>query len=240
LGAHVESRARGRRSVLSRLVGVLGGGVLGVPKANAASGDPWTMSKPSPVMEKFRKLEQTEKDLLMYDSELADPNDKTTNQSVERLIPLLRLLDLLKGIAEEAEKATNEKDTGRILEEIGKVAEKLPAKAKRKEADLVNVPGVKLVFNTYSDNIFYSDPDRSNMYLKGGATPTNTQSILYLARNEIITKIEDLVAELRFAGKGNMKEADVEGCGRSLREAIGYFVKELDKDDMKVARGGMK
>jgi hypothetical protein len=137
----------------------------------------------------------------MYQSELADPNDKTTNQSVERLIPLLRLLDLLKGVASKAEAVESFEEAASLLVECSAIADKLPAKAKRKEGDLVNVPGLKLVFNTYSDNIFYSDPERSNIYLKGGATPTNNQSILYLARNEIISRVEDLVAEVRTEAK---------------------------------------
>merc|ERR1719440_2314855 len=76
-----------------RLIGIgVGVGVVGAANpgaAVAATGNPWETSpiQTSPVLEKIRKLEQTEKDLLMYQSELADPNDKTTNQSVERLIP---------------------------------------------------------------------------------------------------------------------------------------------------------
>ena len=178
----------------------------------------------------------------MYQSELADPNDKTTNQSVERLIPLLRLLDLLKGVSAKAEAIESFEEAKTLLAECGSIADKLPAKAKRKDGDLVNVPGLKLVFNTYSDNIFYSDPERSNIYLKGGATPTNNQSILYLARNEVISRVEDLVAELRFAsrGQGEYKESDLKGCGGELRLAIGGFVKNLDGEDVKLALASMK
>jgi len=236
-----------RRDVLHSLIcGVVGFsvGASGVKECWAASGAPWESSpvQTSPVLEKFRKLEQTEKDLLMYQSELADPNDKTTNQSVERLIPLLRLLDLLKGIATKAETLESEEGAAKLLAEVEAVANKLPAKAKRREGDVVNVPGLKLVFNTYSDNIFFSDPERSNIYLKGGATPTNNQSILYLARNDIISKLEDLVAELKFASKnrGNFKESDLKGCGGSLRSAVVYFVKELDGEDVKQALANMK
>ena len=56
----------------------------------------------------------------------------------------------------------------------------------------------KKVFNAYGDNIYYSDPDRANLYLGGGATPTNEQSLAYLQRNEILTNLENLRAELEY------------------------------------------
>lgn len=56
----------------------------------------------------------------------------------------------------------------------------------------------KKIFNAYSDNIYYKDPDRANLYLGGGATPKNEQSIAYLQRNEILTNLESLQAELEY------------------------------------------
>jgi hypothetical protein len=56
----------------------------------------------------------------------------------------------------------------------------------------------KKIFNAYSDNIYYSDPDRANAYLGGGATPKNEQSIAYLLRNDVLTNIENLQAELEY------------------------------------------
>ena len=56
----------------------------------------------------------------------------------------------------------------------------------------------KKVFNAYSDNIYYSDPDRANAYLGGGATPKNEQSIAYLLRNDILTNVEALIAEVEY------------------------------------------
>ena len=56
----------------------------------------------------------------------------------------------------------------------------------------------KKIFNQYGDNIYYSDPDRANLHLGGGATPKPEQSIAYLLRNEVLTNIEALRAELEY------------------------------------------
>ena len=49
-----------------------------------------------------------------------------------------------------------------------------------------------------ADNIYYSDPDRANLYLGGGAVPKNEQSIAYLLRNDILTNLENLQAEVAY------------------------------------------
>ena len=49
-----------------------------------------------------------------------------------------------------------------------------------------------------ADNIYYSDPDRANLYLGGGAVPKNEQSIAYLLRNDVLTNIENLQAEVAY------------------------------------------
>ena len=58
----------------------------------------------------------------------------------------------------------------------------------------------RTLFNIISkaDNIYYSDPDRANAYLGGGAVPKNEQSIAYLIRNDILTNLENLQAEVAY------------------------------------------
>jgi predicted small secreted protein len=56
----------------------------------------------------------------------------------------------------------------------------------------------KKTFNAYGDNIYFNDPERANIYLGGGATPKNEQSIAYLLRNDALTNIENLKAELEY------------------------------------------
>lgn len=95
-------------------------------------------------------------------------------------------------------------------------------------------PPLQLIFNTYGDNIFYSDPSRSNIYLTGGATPTNSQSLLYLSRNEIITALQDLYAECRVEGKY------VGELGAVLDKNLREYVRAIDKRDVREARDLMK
>lgn len=50
----------------------------------------------------------------------------------------------------------------------------------------------KKAFNAFADNIYYSDPDRANLYLGGGAVPQSTQTLAYLLRNDVLTNTEDM------------------------------------------------
>ena len=71
-----------------------------------------------------------------------------------------------------------------------------------------------LAFNAFADNIYYSDPDRANLYLGGGAEPTTIQSIAYLLRNDILTNIEDMRAEVKFL----LKELEKNGVDEAVNE----------------------
>ena len=54
----------------------------------------------------------------------------------------------------------------------------------------------------FADNniiMYYSDPDRANLYLGGGAIPKMTQSVrAYLLRTELLTNVVDLKAEVQY------------------------------------------
>jgi hypothetical protein len=65
----------------------------------------------------------------------------------------------------------------------------------------------KKIFNAYGDNIYYSDPDRANAYLGGGASPKAEQSLAYLLRNDVLSNVENLKAELEYLLK-NEDEVD--------------------------------
>jgi hypothetical protein len=93
----------------------------------------------------------------------------------------------------------------------------------------------KKVFNAYGDNIYYSDPDRANVYLGGGATPTNEQSLAYLLRNDVLTNLEDLTAELEYLVKSGDKERDdlykyADGAVSAMKRYLAIVPpKELEK-----------
>ena len=82
------------------------------------------------------------------------------------------------------------------------------------------------IFNAFADNIYYSDPDRANVYLGGGATPKNEQSIAYLLRNDVLTNIENLQAEVAYL----IKE---QKAGNSLELDDLYMYTSVAKDGMK-------
>jgi len=76
-----------------------------------------------------------------------------------------------------------------------------------------------------ADNIYYSDPDRANAYLGGGATPKNEQSIAYLLRNDVLTNVENLQAEVAYC----IKE---QKAGNALETEDLYLYAKICKDGM--------
>ena len=81
-----------------------------------------------------------------------------------------------------------------------------------------------------ADNIYYSDPDRANLYLAGGAVPKNEQSLAYLLRNDILSNLEALQAEIAFQLKerksGN--SLDLDDLYQYSEDAKGSMSKYLD------------
>lgn len=89
-------------------------------------------------------FEQVSSDVTTYDKELADPTDKTTNQSTKNLVPVLKLIDALEEIAEGAIAAKTDAEVEGVKEKIMKVTEALPSKKKSRSDDVLNVPGLKV------------------------------------------------------------------------------------------------
>lgn len=95
----------------------------------------------------------------------------------------------------------------------------------------------KKTFNSYADNIYYSDPDRANLYLGGGATPKTEQSLAYLLRNEILTNIEALQAELEYLLKSNENETDdLYKYSSEANSAMAQYLGNVNPNEMKKAR----
>jgi hypothetical protein len=55
----------------------------------------------------------------------------------------------------------------------------------------------KKTFNRYSDNIFYADSKRANVYLAGGTTPDSAQTSQYLYRNAILTSVQNAQGDVQ-------------------------------------------
>lgn len=142
----------------------------------------------NPVLEQMRIWEQAEADELKYGGELerGDAGNKGKVEAYPRmLVPIL-------GISNDLDKVNQLVSKEPAGMDVWKEARQILAKPEYEKV------AFKKIFNRYGDNIYYSDPDRANVYLGGGATPKAEQSLAYLLRNEILTSIEDMQAELDY------------------------------------------
>lgn len=145
----------------------------------------------------LRIWEQAEADNLKYGGELeaGDAGNKGKIDAYPRLLmPILKIdqeLEEVKTLVRDQNRSQSWPNALAILqnEKYEKIA-------------------FKKIFNAYGDNIYYSDPDRANLYLGGGATPKTEQSLAYLLRNDVLTNVENLRAELEYLMKSG--ETDVE------------------------------
>jgi hypothetical protein len=191
------------------LTGILTGGA-----SSAQAND--DLFKPNPLtngmLEKFRIWEQLEADQLKYDGELApgDAGNKgKTDAYPKLLVPILEMAVELKSLDSLVHNSDNWSQVQEIV----------------KQPKYNKVP-FKKVFNAFADNIYYSDPDRANAYLGGGATPKTEQSIAYLLRNDILSNVENLQAEIDYL-LGHPDE-DVKDLYEYARVATTIMQKYLD------------
>lgn len=161
-------------------------GILTGGSASAQAND--DLFRPNPLtngmLERFRIWEQAEADNLKYDGELApgDAGNKgKTDAYPKLLVPILEIAIELKSVDSLVR---NSEKWSQVQEIV-------------KQAKYNKVP-FKKIFNAFADNIYYSDPDRANAYLGGGATPKTEQSIAYLLRNDILSNVEALQAEIDY------------------------------------------
>lgn len=213
---------RSRRDLLRSAVTSVG--TLGIVAAAASSPDPALARDElfkrnpltNPVLEKIRILDQDYADNIKYDGELAPGSPKGREAYSKLLVPILKIqrdLDVVYDLVRE--------DNGTGLERADQL---LSQKVYEKKE-------FKKVFNAFADNIYYSDPDRANAYLGGGAVPKNEQSIAYLLRNEILTNLEYLQAEVTYVIK---ERKTIEGGGAKgpLETEDLYAYSKLAKDSM--------
>jgi len=134
----------------------------------------------NPLLEQIRIWEQAEADDIKYGGELT-PGDAGNKGRVDQypklLVPILKMSDELKSV-ETLVHGNKDEDWPRAL-----------AILQQPQFEKINF---KRIFNSFADNVYYSDPDRANAYLGGGAVPKSEQSLLYLLRNEILTNIDGL------------------------------------------------
>jgi hypothetical protein len=183
--------------------------------------------KPNPLtngmLEQFRIWEQAEADNLKYDGELApgDAGNKgKTDAYPKLLIPILEISIELKSLDSLVHNSDNWSQVQEIV----------------KQPKYNKVP-FKKVFNAFADNIYYSDPDRANAYLGGGATPKTEQSIAYLLRNDILTNVENLQAEIDYlVGHPDEDAKDLYEYARVATTIMQKYLDLVPPNEMKKAK----
>jgi hypothetical protein len=128
------------------------------------------------IMEQIRIWEQDEADQIQYHGEL-ERGDAGNRGKVEAypslLVPILQIHQQLQHIQQllvvvatpgSDPKTTAERDDRRRrMDRYATVMDIL----QQPQYDII---AFKRIFNAYADNIYYSDPDRANVYLGGGGT----------------------------------------------------------------------
>eukprot|EP00980_Cylindrotheca_fusiformis_P016398 scaffold4887_cov118-Cylindrotheca_fusiformis.AAC.8 len=179
----------------------------------------------NPILEQVRIWEQAEADNLKYGGELemGDAGNKgKASDYPSLLVPILKIeqdLAELKTLVNEGTPAAWKKGL-HIL-----------------QTERYDKTNFKKTFNKYGDNIYYSDPDRANAYLAGGATPKTEQSIAYLLRNDILTNMENLRAELEYLLKsGDSETEDLYLYSNAVNSAMAKYLAIVPPNELDEAR----
>lgn len=223
-GSHIgiQSHFSSRRAFLEGILPVSGIAITTI-SGNAspvhAVSDDSPLFRPNPLtnrfLEQIRIWEQAESDIVKYGGELegGDTGKRSAEQYADLLVPILRIADELERVGTLVEHNQESRTNLRLAQTI----------LQQPVYEKVNF---KRVFNAYGDNIYYTDPDRANVYLGGGATPKTEQTLAYLQRNEILTKVEDLRAELDFILRNPSESTDE--LRQLSREACSAMRRYLD------------
>ena len=175
-----------------------------VSSSNAVDSTSSGLFAPNPltnrVLEQLRIWDQDAADNYQYNGELQSPserlpqNDRSSYYG-QLLVPILQMAQELQQAKSYTILSSSPNDNPSQTLESWKQALSILQQSKYDKI------AFKKVFNAFGDNIYYSDPDRANLYLGGGATPKSEQSLAYLLRNDILTNIEDWRAELEYQCK---------------------------------------
>ena len=211
-----------------RLLFSLAGATLLAPRSASASDNRLFESTNSGlltnrVLEQFRIWEQEEANMVQYGGELARGdagNQGKVSAYPSLLVPILQLEEQVQAMQTALEKRENYATVLALLQQ-----------------PQYETVVLKRTFNDFADNIYYSDPDRANLYLGGGgtcvrvmlysisafhsivvltkfssfrvtATPKSIQSLAYLLRNEVLDNLNALRAELQYQLQNKNASAD--------------------------------
>ena len=195
-----------------------------MPNGNLAGKSTYMLSSESiltsPVLENFRKMDQLDR----------DESDRSRNIKAVFLLPILVMkFDIEKAISLLVMmNDANEYKQAALLNEIADIFAK----------DDYKINNFKKIFNRYSDNIYYDDPARANLYLAGGTTPTTTQTTQYLLRNQILTEvgnIRDDVSQMQTNGASGLFSVSdtIDDCNDALK-SLRQYLSLADPNDVEL------
>jgi hypothetical protein len=228
----LQATTQNRRSALATLLSTTAVTLAGLPQAASAKDE---IFKPNPltnaVFEQIRIWDQDSADNLKYDGEL-EKGDAGNKGKVEAypglLVPIVKMSNDINKVNELVN------DNGDSKQESYKTARDILSQSKFTKIEF------KKMFNAYGDNIYYSDPDRANLYSLGGATPKSEQSMAYLLRNDLLGNIENLTAEVDFLLKpqsvaDNESTDDLLMYGKACKTAMDKYLTLAPPNEMKLA-----
>jgi hypothetical protein len=238
---HAEFR---RRGWVAALLGscLIGGAFLVALPSEASAAAPPSVSDKSPffrkadrpmltssLLERYRIWDQEMADNLKYGGELERgdaANKGRVDAYPELLVPIVRMQDDLTQIQSSVSSAAAAAGPDE-WREVQRIVTQPPYETKM----------FKTIFNAYGDNIYYSDPDRANLYLAGGATPKNEQSLAYLLRNDLLTAVQNVQVEVDYCLNhvdSARHENDVAMYASQASESLAHYLdlvppRELDR-----------
>ena len=180
------------------------------------------------LLEQMRILEQSEADNIKYGGELAPGSPKGREAYAKLLVPILTIQADLDQVQELVRDETNRRSSLARADTI----------LSQPQFEKIRF---KKIFNAFADNIYYSDPDRANAYLGGGAMPKSEQSIAYLLRNDVLTNVENLQAEVTYLIKeekaGNGVEVDdLYVYSKACSEGMMKYLELVPPGEVKLAK----
>ena len=171
----------------------------------------------NPVLETMRKMDQVD-------------NDENENSNQKALL-LYPIIEISKEIEQIKSKLSSINDNEKVI--VNEIQSTLASSK-------YNSKEFKKIVNRYSDNIFYQDPRRANLYLGGGAIPDSSMTQKYLYRNVALTSIEDLKDDINTIIKENRYNDkiiidDTIDDINEIIDALDNYIKLCDPNDYKMA-----
>lgn len=179
------------------------------------------------ALEQLRVWDQDYADNVKYGGELAPGSPKGRDAYAQLLVPILAIQADVERVHQLTSSSSSSSPDAAALRECLRLLE-------RPRFDKTNF---KKIFNAFADNIYYSDPDRANAYLAGGATPKNEQTLAYLLRNDMLTNLEALRAEVEYLLRADGEDAaDLRDYVANTRSAMNKYLELVPPPELRLGQ----